>query len=67
MGAHFAGAAVFVGAVRRMPKAPCVAALNGSGISKGSAPRKASQGFRVSSGLETMRDLPPPRAATQGA
>jgi len=30
-------AAVFVGAVRRMPKAPCVAALDGSRISEGSA------------------------------
>ena len=50
LGAH--PAEVFsVGAVRRMPKAPCVAALNGSRFSEGLGPAQGSVGGRLPRGI----------------
>ena len=40
-----------VGAVRGMPKAPRVAALDGSRFSEGSGLRKAPEGFNVDAGV----------------
>lgn len=67
--ANVAGAAVSVGAVRRMPSGTLRGRPQRFGISKGSILRKTAQGLSVDSGRgrEPMRDLPPPRAATQGA